>query len=330
MMRLSDQVHGEGLDYASNEGTAVPDSSTSSSESSSTSWYSNKAGFMTRLLTLSYRTMSGLTQTLMYFHPMPRFGFNSTSSCLACQALALCLPIDRQNLSTRSLFTSSWTYHEHARRLQSSFNRSDPNYYETLGIERKASSSEIKNAYYKLVKKFHPDYNKSEEAVKKFRQVADAYEVLGNTRLKRLYDKEMYSTLQSQRARGPATTATEVALKRAQWQTKVRKQPMSGIKPASPHPNHTSHYPCASSPYSYGVGLSVWVIRLSPQWPADAAAGGTICGVCRVPAGFHYVDNTKRTNKEVSSEFLRAAWELNVPMLRSMAEGLCTACDPGP
>ena len=51
--------------------------------------------------------------------------------------------------------------------------------YEILGVSRDASEKEIKEAFYKLAKKFHPDNNKSDkDAVKKFQEISSAYECL--------------------------------------------------------------------------------------------------------------------------------------------------------
>ena len=51
-------------------------------------------------------------------------------------------------------------------------------YYEVLGVTKVASKDEIKKAYRKLSKKFHPDFNKAADAVDKFKEVTEAYEVL--------------------------------------------------------------------------------------------------------------------------------------------------------
>ena len=55
------------------------------------------------------------------------------------------------------------------------------NYYKVLGLTPKATQTEIKAAYYKLTKIFHPDVNddQSADAAEKFRQITSAYEVLG-------------------------------------------------------------------------------------------------------------------------------------------------------
>ena len=49
-------------------------------------------------------------------------------------------------------------------------------YYEVLGLSKGASKEEIKKAYRKLSKQFHPDINKEEGADEKFKEVAEGYE----------------------------------------------------------------------------------------------------------------------------------------------------------
>lgn len=62
-------------------------------------------------------------------------------------------------------------------------------YYEILGVEKKASASEIKKAYRKLVKKYHPDVNKEKDAEEKFKEVQEAYEVLSDDSKRSAYDQ---------------------------------------------------------------------------------------------------------------------------------------------
>jgi curved DNA-binding protein len=61
-------------------------------------------------------------------------------------------------------------------------------YYETLGLKRGASEAEIKSAYRKLARKYHPDVNKTKEAEEKFKDINEAYEVLGDKQKRQRYD----------------------------------------------------------------------------------------------------------------------------------------------
>ena len=61
-------------------------------------------------------------------------------------------------------------------------------YYEILGVKREASDQEIKSAYRKLARKFHPDVNKTTEAEQKFKDINEAYEVLGDKQKRQRYD----------------------------------------------------------------------------------------------------------------------------------------------
>ena len=62
-------------------------------------------------------------------------------------------------------------------------------YYEVLGVEKSASDAEIKSAYRKLAKKYHPDLNKEEGAEEKFKEIQEAYDVLGDEEKRKQYDQ---------------------------------------------------------------------------------------------------------------------------------------------
>jgi len=63
------------------------------------------------------------------------------------------------------------------------------NYYEILGVTPDASQTEIKEAYYKLSKIYHPDIAPDESSLKTFRELTEAYDVLNNIKSRKLYDK---------------------------------------------------------------------------------------------------------------------------------------------
>lgn len=62
-------------------------------------------------------------------------------------------------------------------------------YYKILGIAKGATEDEIKKAYRKMALKYHPDKNKSPGAEEKFKEIAEAYEVLHDTKKREIYDK---------------------------------------------------------------------------------------------------------------------------------------------
>lgn len=62
-------------------------------------------------------------------------------------------------------------------------------YYDLLGVTRTASSDDIRKAYRKLARKYHPDVNKSPDAETRFKEIAEAYEVLGDVEKRKRYDQ---------------------------------------------------------------------------------------------------------------------------------------------
>ena len=63
-------------------------------------------------------------------------------------------------------------------------------YYSALGVDKNASQDDIKSAYRKLAKKYHPDLNKDNpDAANKFKEINEAYEVLGDEKKRQNYDQ---------------------------------------------------------------------------------------------------------------------------------------------
>jgi len=69
-------------------------------------------------------------------------------------------------------------------------------YYEILGVPRNASQEEIKKAFRKLARKYHPDINKSPEAQEKFKEINEAYQVLSDPEKRKLYDMYGHSAFE--------------------------------------------------------------------------------------------------------------------------------------
>ena len=62
-------------------------------------------------------------------------------------------------------------------------------YYKILGLSKGASDDDIKKAYRKLALKYHPDKNKDPSAEEKFKEVAEAYEILSDAKKKEIFDR---------------------------------------------------------------------------------------------------------------------------------------------
>ena len=68
-------------------------------------------------------------------------------------------------------------------------------YYELLGVGRKASAKDIRAAYRKLARKYHPDLNPGDKsAEEKFKQIQEAYEVLSDAKKRQMYDQFGFNT----------------------------------------------------------------------------------------------------------------------------------------
>ncbi|MFO1518991.1 MAG: DnaJ C-terminal domain-containing protein [bacterium] len=90
------------------------------------------------------------------------------------------------------------------------------NYYETLGVSRDASDEEIKKAYRRLAKRYHPDVNKGDKkAEEKFKEISEAYEILSDKEKRKQFD--MFGSYNPQAGGGPGFDPSQWAGKSYYW-----------------------------------------------------------------------------------------------------------------
>lgn len=97
-------------------------------------------------------------------------------------------PVD---VPRRSYRTSTWTTASPYKLRVRSFSTAKRDFYDVLGVSRSATKAEIKKAYFKLAKQYHPDSagKENKEAADKFKEVTEAYEILSDDEQRQRYDQ---------------------------------------------------------------------------------------------------------------------------------------------
>uniref|UniRef100_A0A2A4JD33 J domain-containing protein n=2 Tax=Heliothis virescens TaxID=7102 RepID=A0A2A4JD33_HELVI len=117
------------------------------------------------------------------------------------------------------------------------------NHYDILGITPKATQGDIKSAYYKLSKIYHPDISSDETSAKKFRAISEAYEVLGNVKLKKMYDKGLLGGRMPKVEYEPEPEPTDPTLKFYKSRGHRREVPtMDGRQPIYDFDSWSKHH----------------------------------------------------------------------------------------
>ena len=82
-------------------------------------------------------------------------------------------------------------------------------YYRSLGVQPNASPEELKKAYRRLAKQYHPDLHPGDhEAEARFKEINEAYEILSDPEKRKKYDEQQQGTTQRRQAPNKAKTAT--------------------------------------------------------------------------------------------------------------------------
>src|SRR5256714_13926216 len=93
-------------------------------------------------------------------------------------------------------------------------------YYSTLGVAKTANAKDLKQAYRKLARKHHPDVNPGDKSAEsKFKEISEAYEVLGDPEKRKKYDQlganwRMYEQAGAAQGQGPQGGAWNIPFER--------------------------------------------------------------------------------------------------------------------
>lgn len=73
-------------------------------------------------------------------------------------------------------------------------------YFEVMEVEKSSSQDDIKKAYRRLASKYHPDRNKSVDAVERFQKIQEAYDVISDPKKRKLYIEQEYTEVMDPRS----------------------------------------------------------------------------------------------------------------------------------
>ncbi len=114
------------------------------------------------------------------------------------------------------------------------------NYYQILGLQRDVSQEEIKKAYRRIAKQYHPDSNPgNREAEKKFKEASEAYEVLSNEEKRENYDHKLIAEQKKSTGESfanffgfrPSDSKTDSGKNRKTSNTKTTRGPTPAVTP---------------------------------------------------------------------------------------------------
>ncbi|WJX74933.1 hypothetical protein P8452_58526 [Trifolium repens] len=135
----------------------------------------------------------------------------STHSCF-CSGINLRSHNNSLSIHSPSLFPSTFSnsnskFSSRRKRFHTVFAASS-DYYATLGVPKSATVKEIKAAYRRLARQYHPDVNKEPGATDKFKEISNAYEVLSDDKKRALYDQYGEAGVKSSVGGGSSAYAT--------------------------------------------------------------------------------------------------------------------------
>jgi len=115
-------------------------------------------------------------------------------------------------------------------------------YYDVLGVSRYSELKEIKFAYFKMAKKFHPDTNKTLDAKQMFELVAEAYDVLSDEKRRQEYDETgQTAERHGGRAKGPERMSSDSTYTAEQMYSKIFNSKELELEDEVPHENFATN-----------------------------------------------------------------------------------------